>query len=175
MKPHEVIQPGNREDYASSCWRVEIDTKRVTPDDLFNPDYWVNNTILKKGHIIRCVANDGSYAFDLIVTSQKLDTAKSVKNQVEVAMFPRLTDDVLLAAEARAAIEAAKNPPPVVQDDPEPPASPPLAIGERPGQISYAKRKQMEKRQKVIDKRIELDARNKARTAERLATAGDAA
>jgi hypothetical protein len=179
MKPHELLQPGNREDYASTCWRVEIDTKRVTPADLFNPDYWVNNTILKKGHIIRCVANDGSYAFDLIVTSQRLDTAKSVKNHVTVSMFPRVTDEVIFAAEDRAEVETSDNPSPAVVREPAPPAPSPApsdkpAIGERPGQVSYAKRKQMEKRQKILDKRVELDARNKARTAERLA-ASDAA
>jgi hypothetical protein len=166
MKPHEVIQPRSKEEFASNRYRVEIDTMRVAAADLFNPDYWVNNTVLKKGDIIRCVAKDGSYAFDLIVTSQKLDATKSVKNLITVAMFPRLTEEVLLAAEASAADYAVGADDPVpVADEPVPATPKPTQVtpADRPGQFSHAKR------EKKLSLRAELDAKNKARTAERLA------
>lgn len=179
MKPHEVIQPRSKEEFASNRYRVEIDNARVSPADLFNSDYWVNNTVLRKGDIIRCVAKDGSYAFDMIVTSQKLDASKSVKNLVTVALFPQLTDEVVMAAEAAALVDGTA-PAPVIEDRvDETPAPKPTQVtpADRPGQFSHAKRKEIEKREKKLALRAEIDARNKARTAERLAaeSASDAA
>lgn len=183
MKINEVLQPRHKEEFASSHYRVTVDTKRVTPAMLFSPVYWESNTVLKKGDIIRCVADDGSYAFDLIVDSQKIDASKSVKNIVAVSMFPDITDAVMEVAIARAVAKAATAPQPVVQ---EPEASaeksvePVQPVVSKPAfdsNISFAKRKEIAKRQKLLDKRAEIDARNKARTAERIAAeaAGDVA
>jgi hypothetical protein len=184
MKINEVLQPRHKEEYASAHYRVVVDTKRVTPAMLFSPEYWESNTVLKKGDIMRCVADDGSYAFDLIVDSQKLDASKSVKNIVAVSMFPDITDAVFEAATARAAEKAAElaaraAAQEVVQAAPKP-VSPPPAAGDKPAidtNVSYAKRQEIKKRQKLVAKRAEFDAANKARTAERLAAeaAGDAA
>jgi hypothetical protein len=167
MKINEVLQPRHKEEFASAHYRVSVDTKRVTPAMLFSPAYWESNTVLKKGDIIRCVAEDGSYAFDLIVTSQKLDASKSVKNIVTVAMFPKLTDEVIMAAEGLAYADAVDVP--VVQE-PEKPVEP--VVVSKPAfdsNVSFAKRKEIAKRQKLVDKRAEIEARNKARTAERIA------
>jgi hypothetical protein len=61
----------------------------------------------------------------------------------------------------------------------ETPAPKPTRVtpADRPGQFSHAKRKEIEKREKKLALRAEIDARNKARTAERLAaeSASDAA
>jgi hypothetical protein len=169
MKINEVLQPRHKEEFASAHYRVSVDTKRVTPAMLFSAAYWESNTVLKKGDIIRCVANDGSYAFDLIVTSQKLDASKSVKNIVTVAMFPKLTDEVIMAAEGLAYADAVDAP--VVQE-PEKPVEPVHRVANKPAfdsNVSFAKRKEIAKRQKLVDKRAEIEARNKARTAERIA------
>jgi hypothetical protein len=57
---------------------------------------------------------------------------------------------------------------------PKPPTQ--VAPGDRPGQFSHAKKKEIAKREAKLAKRREIDERNKARTAERLAAAaGDAA
>jgi hypothetical protein len=188
MKINEALQPRHREEFASNHYRVVVDTKHVTPAMLFNPEHWAANTILRKGDILRCVADDGSYAFDLIVDSQKLDTSKSVKNMVTVSVFPALSDAVIEAAEVReaeksAAREAAAPPEPVAPPVEKPTeAAAPVPPTEKPAldpsKYSFGKRKEIAKREKMMAKRKEIDDRNKARTAERLAAeaaAGDAA
>lgn len=179
MKINEVLQPRHREEYAANHYRITVDTKRVTPAMLFSPAHWESNTVLKKGDMIRCVADDGSYAFDLIVDSQKLDASKSVKNIVAVSMFPDVTDAVMEAALAVATAKAAAAPPPPVE--PVVPAERPALVSEPPTEnpafdsnVSFAKRKEIAKRQKLLDKRAEIEAANKARTAERLAASGAA-
>ena len=185
MKLNEVLQPRHKEEYASSHYRVVVDTKRVTPAMLFSPEFWEANTVLRKGDILRCVAEDGSYAFDLIVDSQKLDASKSVKNIVTVSMFPDVTDDVIVAAAARAEAKAAELAAVAEQQtasivraagskmvDPPLPGAPAKPVFDT--NVSFAKRKEIAKRQKLLDKRAEIEAANKARTAERLAASGAA-
>jgi hypothetical protein len=179
MKINEVLQPRHKEEYVSAHYRITVDTKRVTPAMLFSPSYWESNTVLKKGDMIRCVADDGSYAFDLIVDSQRLDASKSVKNIIAVSMFPDITDAVMEVAIARAVAKAAAAPQPVA---PEAPAERPVEtvqpVANKPAinsNVSFGKRKEIAKRQKLLDKRAEIEERNKARTAERLAAEAGAA
>jgi hypothetical protein len=189
MKIKEVLQPRHREEYASCCYRIVVDTRNVTPAMLFSPEYWESHTILKKGDILRCVADDGSYQFDLIIDSQRRDVSKSVKNIIEVSMFPDLTDEVIEAAAERSAAKAAAREAASAAQaaiaqpaSPTPSAAPAEAKPQSdekpaldPNKYSFAKRKEIAKREKMLAKRKEIDERNKARTAERLAAEAAAA
>lgn len=222
MVPHKQMQPGDSAGHKYTEWVATIDTKRTTVEDLFRPQYWIACLNLKTNDLIRCVADDGSYDFMLKVNTHQV-TAN--KNGVTVSLWPRITPDVLAAAETAASemVPTVMNGKPVPRVEPiangkwrligfdgqpvgsvlsneafaakayddyiaahgitheiEQPAIDAKTgavvaakttpeIGDRPGQFSIGKRKEIEKRQKVLAKRAEIDAKNKARTAERIA------
>ena len=233
MLPRSPLLPGDVAAHKYQTWYVTVDTKRVTVEDLFRPQYWVACLSLKANDLIRCVADDGSYDFLLKVETHKIGVNR---NAVTVSMWPRLTPELVAASEGTAATEmvpAVMNGKPVPRIEPsarghwrligfdgqtvgdllpneasaeeaydeyiaahgitheidQPPTdartgevavlSPTQITPEtgRPNQFSYAKKKAIAKREARLEKRRELDERNKARTAARLAAeaaAGDA-
>lgn len=228
VKLTEILQRKHEEHQKSTRYYVEINVERVAPADIFRQEFWHYQTNLRKGDILRCVASDGSYDFELRVNSQ---TMKEGKNLITVSLYPILPDYIIEAAQSGTQTKqmathfngrpvprveqagadgwrvigfsgevVSKNHPSqaaatlnmaeyinnakidavaeLVDSIPDAPEAAKPAIGERPGQISYVKKKEMEKREKKLAERREIDARNKARTAERQAAeaaAGDAA
>lgn len=222
MIPHKQMQPGDSAGHKYQTWYAVIDAKRTTVADLFRPQYWIACLNLKTNDLIRCVADDGSYDFMLKVNTHQV---AANKNGLTVSLWPRLTHDIIEAAETAASemVPAVANGKPVprfeavangkwrligfdgqpvggllpneafaakafddyiaahgITHEVDQPATdtktgevvvPKTApqIGDRPGQFSIGKRKEIEKRQKKVALRAELDAKNKARTAERLA------
>ena len=102
MKPHNSLMPGDIAVHKHASWYATIDTKRTTAADLFRSQYWVACLALKSNDLIRCVANDGSYDFFLKVETHKV---ASNQNAITVSMWPKLTPDVIAAAQGTAATE----------------------------------------------------------------------
>jgi hypothetical protein len=225
MKSHEILQRRHEESQRSTRYYIEVNVERTPPATLFRHEFWANQTNLKKGDILRCVASDGSYDFEMRVNNVAI---KDGKNIVTVGLYPIVPDFILDAAESGESVRQMTThvngkPVPRVENAgadgwrvvgfageivsrnhasqasatmamaqyingtgiadvaeareaaPGEPAPAPLSDADRPNRVSFATRKKIDKRQKVVDKRAEIDARNKARTAERLAAEAGAA
>lgn len=224
MKSHELLARRHEEQQKRTRYYVEIDVTRVAPSDLFTQEFWSNQLGLQTGDILRCVASDNSFDFELRVNSHKV---KEAKNTITVGFYPILPEFIIQAA-AAAALEMTthvngKAVPRVEQagadgwrvigfagevvsrhhpnstaatlvmadyittvksrgpgddgfygqvnvEDPAPAADASAQpVDGRPLRISYAKRKEIEKREKKLEERRAIEERNKARTAERQA------
>jgi hypothetical protein len=223
MLPRNPLMPGDVAGHKYQTWCVTVDTQRTSVEDLFRPQYWIACSRLRTNDLIRCVADDGSYDFTLKVDTHQLGTNR---NAITVSLWPKLTPELVAAAEGDAASEMV---PTVMHGKPvprtertakgqwrligfdgqpvgdvipteamaekayddyisaygitheidQPPTdvrtgevAPPTQVSPdsgRPGQFSYAKKKEIAKREAKMAKRREIDERNKARTAERLA------
>ena len=100
MKASEILQRRHEENQRSTRYYVEVDVERVAPADLFRQEFWVNQINLKKGDILRCVASDGSYDFEMRVNSAAV---KDNKNNVTVGLYPIIPDYIVEAANSGAA------------------------------------------------------------------------
>lgn len=233
MKAYEILARRHEESQKVTRYYVEIDVDRVQPAALFRQDFWVNQVHLRKGDILRCVANDGSYDFEMRVHSNKVKDSKAT---ITVSLYPIVPDFIIEAAESgeatkQMATHVNGKPVPRVEqagadgwrvigfagevvshghasqavatlsmaeyindagittvaeglayEAPVVPVLAPPPVGKppegwRPGQMSRVKQKEIAKREARQAKQRELDERNKARTAERLAAeaASDAA
>lgn len=97
MKAYEILQRRHEEQQRSTRYWIDVDVERVKPEALFRHEFWANQANLRKGDILRCVASDGSYDFELRVNGS---VVKEGKRTVTVGFYPIVPDFIIEAAES---------------------------------------------------------------------------